>query len=110
MSTLLIHCRASASSLSKASIANASNLRPGHHVRNNPDICKFVKQPRKESKMDTKRPDNGSGKREKILPGDFMPKQTGRPSHPEPIGKDEILNLTILLNTTGSVDDFLSHL
>ena len=47
---------------------------------------------------------------EKILKPDYIPFLGGRPGRTTVISKDEILDLRILLNTTGSVEEFLAGL
>ena len=51
--------------------------------------------------------DNRAVKLERALAGDYIPLFGGRPTRELVIGKDDFLDLTIFLNTTGSVEDFL---
>lgn len=44
----------------------------------------------------------------KALSPDFIPLFGGRPLRPARIGKDDILDLKILLNTTRDVEEFLA--
>ena len=54
--------------------------------------------------------DNRSVKLEKVLGGDFIPLFSGRPERDLLIGKDDSLDLKIILNTTESVEEFLAKL
>ena len=47
---------------------------------------------------------------EKILAGNYIPLFGGRPSRSAAIGKDDFLDLRILLHTTRSVDEFLKKI
>jgi hypothetical protein len=44
---------------------------------------------------------------EEVTSSDYIPFLGGRPERTAIINKDDITNLTILLNTTGSVEEFL---
>ncbi|HLP42505.1 MAG TPA: hypothetical protein VK465_13435 [Fibrobacteria bacterium] len=52
--------------------------------------------------------DNRAVKLEKILAGDYIPLFSGRPERSLRIGKDDTLDLKILLETTLTVDEFLA--
>lgn len=54
--------------------------------------------------------DNRAVKLEKVLAGDFIPLFGGRPQRTLIIGKDDGLDLAIMLNTTDSVEEFLAKL
>lgn len=54
--------------------------------------------------------DNRSVKLEKVLSGDFIPLFGGRPLRSLLIGKDDSLDLRILLNTTNTVEEFLAKI
>jgi hypothetical protein len=54
--------------------------------------------------------DSRAVKLEKVLAGDYIPLFGGRPSRSLLIGKDDSLDLKIILNTTNSVDEFLAKL
>lgn len=54
--------------------------------------------------------DNRSVKLEKVLSGDFIPLFGGRPQRSLLIGKDDSLDLRILLNTTQTVEEFLAKI
>lgn len=54
--------------------------------------------------------DNRSVKLEKVLARDFIPLFSGRPDRSRLIGKDDSLDLKIILNTTDSVEAFLAKL
>jgi hypothetical protein len=60
--------------------------------------------------MEMKFKDNRAVKLEKALSSDFIPLFGGRPGRTIVIGKDDSLDLTILLNTTHSVEDFLQKI
>lgn len=47
---------------------------------------------------------------EKVLAGDFIPLFGGRPVRSLLIGKDDSLDLKIILNTTNTVEEFLAKL
>src|SRR4051812_5490770 len=57
--------------------------------------------------MEPKLPYSRTAKWEKILAGDYIPLFGGRPLRAVNISKDDVLNLRIVLNTTGSVEEFL---
>lgn len=52
--------------------------------------------------------DTRAVKLERVLAADFIPLFSGRPRRSLVIGKDDSLDLTILLNTTDSVEAFLA--
>jgi hypothetical protein len=54
--------------------------------------------------------DKRTVKLEKILSDGFIPFLGGRPDRDTVIGKDDILNLVIALNETGSVNEFLDEI
>jgi hypothetical protein len=59
-------------------------------------------------KMEKKIKDTRAVKLERVLSGDYIPMFGGRPVRDDlQIAKDDLLNLTIALNTTDSVEDFL---
>jgi hypothetical protein len=47
---------------------------------------------------------------EEILRSDYIPFLGGRPQRELIISRDEIFNLTIILNTTSSTDEFLRNI
>ena len=47
---------------------------------------------------------------EKVMRPDYIPFLGGRPHRETIINSDDILNLSILLNTTDSVDEFIKNL
>lgn len=51
--------------------------------------------------------DKRSIRLENVLKSDYIPFLSGRPDRDSEIGKDDLMNLEIALNTTKSVDDFL---
>jgi hypothetical protein len=57
--------------------------------------------------MEKKFRDSRAVKLENVLASDFIPLFGGRPTRELVIGKDDSLDLTIILNTTDSVEDFL---
>lgn len=52
--------------------------------------------------------DNRAVKLENVLSPDFIPMFAGRPQRTLQIGKDDSLDLKIILETTGSVEEFLA--
>ena len=54
--------------------------------------------------------DSRAVKLEKVLSGDFIPLFGGRPHRSLLIGKDDSLDLKILLNTTETVEEFLAKI
>ncbi len=60
--------------------------------------------------MEKRFKDTRAVKLERALAKDFIPLGGGRPVRSLVIGKDDFLDLTIFLNTTDSVDDFLTKM
>lgn len=60
--------------------------------------------------MEPKFEDKRAVKLAKVLSPDFIPLFSGRPRRSLLIGKDDSLDLTILLNTTRSVEEFLAKI
>ena len=60
--------------------------------------------------MEAKFEDKRAVKLEKVLSADFIPLFGGRPRRALRIGKDDSLDLKILLNTTRSVEEFLAKM
>jgi hypothetical protein len=58
--------------------------------------------------MERKFKDNRAVKLENVLAGDFIPLFSGRPVRDLLIGKDDTLDLKIILNTTNTVEEFLA--
>ena len=54
--------------------------------------------------------DKRAVKLEKVLSPDFIPLFGGRPTRAARIGKDDALDLKILLNTTHDVEHFIAKL
>lgn len=54
--------------------------------------------------------DNRAVKLEHALASDFIPLFSGRPQRSLLIGKDDSLDLKIILNTTATVEEFLAKL
>jgi hypothetical protein len=54
--------------------------------------------------------DKRSIKLEDVMKKDYIPYLGGRPERPTIIGKDDILNLEITLNTCATVDEFLKKI
>jgi hypothetical protein len=54
--------------------------------------------------------DKRAVKLEKVLSPDFIPLFAGRPQRALVIGKDDSLDLKIILNTTDSVEAFLAKI
>jgi hypothetical protein len=54
--------------------------------------------------------DKRAVKLEKVLSPDFIPLFAGRPNRSLVIGKDDSLDLKIILNTTESVEAFLAKI
>jgi hypothetical protein len=52
--------------------------------------------------------DNRAVKLEKAYSSDFIPLFSGRPARTSRIGKDDSLDLKIILNTTRDVEEFLA--
>jgi hypothetical protein len=52
--------------------------------------------------------DNRAVKLEKVFSPDYIPLFGGRPLRPTAIGKDDSLDLAILLNTTRDVEEFIA--
>jgi hypothetical protein len=52
--------------------------------------------------------DNRAVKLEKVFSPDFIPLFGGRPLRPNRIGKDDAMDLKIILNTTRDVEEFLA--
>lgn len=52
--------------------------------------------------------DERAVKLEKVLDPDFIPLFAGRPLRSARIGKDDSMDLKIILNTTRSVEEFLA--
>ena len=48
-------------------------------------------------------------KLEEVLKKDFIPFKGGRPARNTVIGKEDVLNLSIALNTAKSLDEFLAQ-
>lgn len=57
--------------------------------------------------MENKFKDNRAVKLENVLAKDFIPMFAGRPVRAVRIGKDDFLDLKIILNTTASVEEFI---
>jgi hypothetical protein len=60
--------------------------------------------------MNDKIKDTRAVKLEKVLAGDFIPLFSGRPQRSLLIGKNDSLDLKIILNTTDSVEAFLAKI
>ena len=58
--------------------------------------------------MQPKFHDNRAVKLEKALSADFIPMFGGRPARSAKIGRDDSLDLKIILNTTKDVEEFLA--
>ena len=54
--------------------------------------------------------DKRAVKLQNVLSKDFIPLFSGRPKRELVIGKDDMLDLDILLHTVGSVEEFLSKI
>ncbi len=54
--------------------------------------------------------DRRSIKLEHVLKSDYIPFLAGRPDRENPIGKDDMVNLEIVLNTSKTIDEFLQKL
>ncbi len=54
--------------------------------------------------------DKRSIKLENVLKSDYIPFLGGRPIRDKVIGKDDILNLRIILNTLSTVDEFVAKI
>lgn len=54
--------------------------------------------------------DKRSVKLDHVMSKDFIPFMTGRPLRNDSIGKEDLVNLSIALNTTNDVNDFLASL
>jgi hypothetical protein len=54
--------------------------------------------------------DRRSIKLEHILKPDYIPFLSGRPSRETVIGKDDVMNLEILINMTNSVEEFVKSI
>lgn len=52
--------------------------------------------------------DRRSVKLEHVMKKDFIPFKGGRPSRATVIGKEDVINLTIALNTARNLDDFFA--
>ena len=62
----------------------------------------------KGNPMESQFEDKRAVKLEKVLSPDFIPLFGGRPARTARIGKDDTLDLKILLNTTHSVEEFIA--
>ena len=51
--------------------------------------------------------DRRSVKLENVLKPDYIPFLSGRPNRENAIGKDDLMNLAIVLNTTDTVEEFI---
>lgn len=60
--------------------------------------------------MKDKFKDNRAVKLEKVLAADFIPLFSGRPRRSLLIGKDDSLDLKIILNTTHTVEEFIAKM
>lgn len=49
-------------------------------------------------------------KLEDVMKSDYIPFLSGRPEREKIIGKDDLMNVEILLNTTVTVDDLIAKL
>jgi len=54
--------------------------------------------------------DRRSIKLENVLKPDYIPFLSGRPNREAVIGKDDMMNLAIVLNTTDTVEDFIKSI
>jgi hypothetical protein len=53
--------------------------------------------------------DKRTVKLENVLKKDFIPFKGGRPEREKVIGKEDVLNLAIALNTSETFEEFLQH-
>jgi hypothetical protein len=53
--------------------------------------------------------DRRSIKLENVLKPDYIPFLSGRPNRETVIGKDDLMNLEIVINTTNTVEDFIKN-
>jgi hypothetical protein len=51
--------------------------------------------------------DKRSIKLENVLKPDYIPFLSGRPDRESAIGKDDLMNLEIMIHTTNTVEDFI---
>ena len=54
--------------------------------------------------------DKRSVKLENVLKPDYIPFLSGRPNRENVIGKDDLINLAIVLNTTETVEEFIKNI
>jgi hypothetical protein len=54
--------------------------------------------------------DRRSVKLENVMKPDYIPFLSGRPNRETIIGKDDLMNMAIALNTTDSVEEFVKNI